>query len=118
MILQFSSIELLDNEGNLVNTNVANAIKYAVEVDGMKVFSISLGSYRGGTSEIAEALKVAANYGTTVVAAAGNCSGITDESESCPISYPASDSSVVSVGATDKDEHHAIFAAKGERVDI
>ncbi len=73
---------IMDNEGNLVNTNVANAIKYAVEVDGVKVLSISLGNYRGGTSEIAEVLRVAANYGTTVVAAAGNCSGITDESES------------------------------------
>ncbi|OAT72454.1 S8 family serine peptidase [Parageobacillus thermoglucosidasius] len=88
---------------------IAQGILYAIE-KGAKVINMSLGGYFSSPI-LEDAVKKAIDAGITVVAAAGNES--TDM-----YSIPASYEGVISVGATDSENHLANFSNYGPSVDI
>lgn len=88
---------------------IAQGILYAME-KGAKVINMSLGGYFSSPI-LEDAVKKAIDAGVTVVAAAGNES--TDM-----YSVPASYEGVISVGATDSENHLANFSNYGPSVDI
>lgn len=88
---------------------IAQGILYAIE-KGAKVINMSLGGYFSSPI-LEDAVKKAIDAGVTVVAATGNES--TDM-----YSIPASYEGVISVGATDSENHLANFSNYGPSVDI
>jgi serine protease len=88
---------------------IAQGILYAIE-KGAKVINMSLGGYFSSPI-LEDAVKKAIDAGITVVAAAGN--EATDM-----YSIPASYEGVISVGATDSQNHLANFSNYGPSVDI
>lgn len=88
---------------------VASAIVYAV-LKGAKVINMSLGSTTATQTE-RNAVDYAVGQGVIVVAAAGN-------SNTVKPSYPAGYASVISVGATDRDDKRASFSNYGSWVNL
>jgi serine protease len=88
---------------------IAQGILYAIE-KGAKVINMSLGGYFESPI-LEDAVKKAIDAGITVVAAAGNSA--TDR-----YSIPASYEGVISVGATDSQNHLAEFSNYGPSVDL
>jgi serine protease len=88
---------------------IAQGIMYAIE-KGAKVINMSLGGYFSSPI-LEDAVKKAIDAGITVVAAAGN--EATDM-----YSIPASYEGVISVGATDSQNHLANFSNYGPSVDL
>ncbi|MCY1030146.1 S8 family serine peptidase [Corallococcus sp. BB11-1] len=95
---------VLDEQGSTQMSVVLSALEWC-ESQGARVVSLSLG---GGTAtrSALEAFKAALDHGMLVVAAAGNQGG--------PVLYPASDPSVLAVGAVDANERRASFSCVGE----
>lgn len=89
--------------------DVADAIIYAAD-KGANIINMSIGNYN--YSYIVDyATTYAKQKGVTIVAAAGN------EDTSMP-SYPAALSSVISVSATDHDDHITDFSNYGYTIDL
>ncbi|MDY0010347.1 MAG: leucine-rich repeat protein, partial [Candidatus Izemoplasmatales bacterium] len=99
----------IDNEGMFSGDSIAEAIYYATD-SGADIINMSLGgSYADPIVEAA--CDYAYNAGVIVVAAAGN--------DGLPIlNYPASFSSVISVGATTSIKEKAQFSNYNRFVDI
>lgn len=110
--------------GGCYSSDIAAAIEYVVRgPDGIisngdepaKIMSISLGG--GGTSRancdadyLAQKVNWAADNGVTVVAAAGNTSGI--------VASPGCASKVIAVGAVNKSDIKASWSGTGSALDI
>lgn len=81
-------------------TNIINAIYYAVD-NGADIINLSLGGY-GISESVFQALKVAAEAGVIIFAAAGNDgSQLDDALFMLPASYAQAITGMISVGATD-----------------
>ncbi len=102
-------LKVLDANGNGYDSDVAEAIYYAVD-NGADVISMSLGG-----SEYASVLKNACDYawkhGVIVVAASGN------DGESS-IDYPAAFSSVIAVGSVDNRNKLSSFSDFGKQQEL
>ncbi|RKG70772.1 peptidase S8 [Corallococcus sp. CA054B] len=94
---------VLDLSGQTQMSVVLSAMEWC-ESQGARVVSLSLG---GGnpTRSTVEAFRALKDHGLLVVAAAGNQGG--------PVLYPASDPSVLAVGAVDANERRASFSNVG-----
>ncbi|RKG89085.1 peptidase S8 [Corallococcus sp. CA049B] len=94
---------VLDLSGQTQMSVVLSAMEWC-ESQGARVVSLSLG---GGnpTRSTVEAFRALKDHGLLVVAAAGNQGG--------PVLYPASDPSVLAVGAVDANERRASFSNGG-----
>jgi len=116
--------KVCDASGSCYTSDIAAAIEYVVKgPDGIigngdepaKIISISLGG--GGTSWancdsdfLASKVNWAVGNGVTVVAAAGNTSGI--------VSSPGCASKTIAIGAVDKSDVRASFSGTGYALDI
>ncbi|NVJ26397.1 MULTISPECIES: S8 family serine peptidase [Myxococcus] len=96
---------VLDLEGRTHMSLVMKALEYCLG-EGAKVASLSLGGGLG-TLTTQDSFKAALDGGMLVVAAAGN------EAQGL-VSYPASDPSVLAVGALDNQDKRAVFSSYGE----
>jgi subtilisin family serine protease len=105
-------IQALGDDGVGYTSDIAAAIRYAAD-RGAKVISLSLGS-----SEPDEVMRTQINYalgrGATVIAAAGNSGTATC---GCMV-YPANYPEVIAVGATDSLDVKASFSSYGPNLDL
>ncbi len=95
--------------GNM--SDAAEGIIWATD-HGAQVINLSLGS----TSKVAavtNAVNYARSKGVTVVAAAGN-----SRTSGSPISYPAADTGVIAVAATDSTDRYGSYSNAGSYVDV
>jgi subtilisin family serine protease len=100
-------IGVSDPDGSVLD----DAILYAID-SGAKVIQMSLSV--GQSSAIDAAIQAAINNGVTVICAAGN----TQPNMSTAVTYPASNSNVISVGATDQNDKKASFSRFGSNLTI
>ena len=99
---------VLDLQGPTQMSVVFSALEWC-ESQGARVVSLSLGGGTATRSSV-EAFKAALDHGMLVVAAAGNQGG--------PVLYPASDPSVLAVGAVDANERRANFSSVGNALGL
>ncbi|WP_339998850.1 S8 family peptidase [Priestia aryabhattai] len=102
-------VRALDNSGNGLLSNIANAITYSTNA-GAKVINLSLGSSQSSIT-LENAVNYAWNQGVVVVAAAGN------EASSTPI-YPAAYQNAIAVASTDNNDQKSDFSNFGTWVDV
>jgi len=103
-------VTVLDSDGIGTSFSVAKGLYFAVD-RGAHVINMSLGStYRSQAVE--DATELATQRGAIVIAAAGN----TGQSE--PREYPASDTGVLGVAATDRWDVKAPFSSFGPRIGL
>ena len=94
--------------GALFNTDVDQAIRYAVDNDA-DIINMSIGGSE--SSLIQQAIQYAHNQGVILVAAAGN-------NNTQYKSYPAGYENVIAVSATDHNDQKANFSNYGSWVDV
>ncbi|MCM3186898.1 S8 family peptidase [Priestia megaterium] len=102
-------VRALDNSGNGLLSNIANAITYSTNA-GAKVINLSLGSSQSSIT-LENAVNYAWNQGVVVIAAAGN------EASSTP-TYPAAYQNVIAVASTDNNDQKSDFSNFGTWVDV
>jgi thermitase len=102
-------IQALDSTGSGTDASIANGILWAVN-NGAKVISLSLGSSTYSAT-LDSACQYALGMGCVVVAAAGN------NGSSAPF-YPAANSGVIAVAATDSTDTLASFSNYGSSVSV
>ncbi|WP_337134649.1 S8 family peptidase [Priestia megaterium] len=102
-------VRALDNSGNGLLSNIANAITYSTNA-GAKVINLSLGSSQSSIT-LENAVNYAWNQGVVVIAAAGN------EASSTP-TYPAAYQNVIAVASTDNNDQKSDFSNFGNWVDL
>jgi len=102
-------VRALDNSGNGLLSNIANAITYSTNA-GAKVINLSLGSTQSSIT-LENAVNYAWNQGLVVIAAAGN------EASSTP-TYPAAYQNVIAVASTDNNDQKSDFSNFGTWVDV
>lgn len=110
-------IKALGSTGVGYDDAIADGIIWAAD-HGAKIINLSLGSENGATSS--EILKQAVTYaydkGCLLIAASGNYD---PESQANPgVSYPAADSRVLAITATDKTGKVTSYSATGSEVDL
>jgi len=103
------SVKVLDSNGSGYYSWIANGITWAAD-NGAKVINLSLGG-SASSQTLQNAVNYAVGKGVVVVAAAGN------NGNSLPF-YPASYSNVISVAATDSNDHKASWSNYGTWVTI
>jgi len=103
------SVKVLDSTGSGYYSWIANGITWAAD-NGAKVINLSLGG-SASSQTLQNAVNYAVGKGVVIVAAAGN------NGNSLPF-YPASYSNVVSVAATDSNDHRASSSNYGSWVTI
>lgn len=117
---QVMPLQVLSDNGIGYTSDVVAAIYYAVD-NGAAVINMSLGG-----DDVDPSMRSALNYAydndVVVVAAAGNCGTGTeygcDSSIPGAMSYPATESSVISVGATTISDSRASFSSYGSGLDV
>jgi subtilisin family serine protease len=102
-------LKVLDSYGNGYDSDVAEAIYYAVE-NGARIISMSIGGSDYSTV-LKEACDYAWNHGVLLVAASGN------DGEN-NIDYPAAFSSVIAVGSVDKKDKLSSFSDFGKQQEL
>jgi hypothetical protein len=108
---QILPVKVMDAEGNGGASDVAQGIRWAVD-QGAQVINISVGGPRNPTV-LRDAIAYAESRGALVVGAAGN-----EALDGNPIEYPSAYASVLAVGATTRDDRHAVFSNYGEQLDL
>lgn len=103
-------IKVLDKKGGGNLSNVAKAIRYAVD-EGVDFITMSLGS-KNPVKEIHESIKYAVSKKVVIWCAAGN-SGKTRN-----IFYPAAYPEVIGIGAIDENFNRASFSCTGPDLDF
>ncbi|MBZ4376791.1 S8 family serine peptidase [Corallococcus interemptor] len=99
---------VLDLSGQTQMSVVLSAMEWC-ESQGARVVSLSLGGGNATRSTV-EAFRALQEHGLLVVAASGNQGG--------PVLYPASDPSVLAVGAVDSNERRASFSNAGPELSL
>jgi subtilisin family serine protease len=99
--------KVLSDDGIGYVSDVVEGINWA-RSEGAQIINLSIGTTHDSKS-LKDAVNKAANAGVIVVAAAGNTNG-------GAMTYPGAYSSVISVGATDKQDRLASFSAVGASV--
>ncbi len=106
-------VKVLDRRGSGTWSAVASGITWAAD-NGMQVANMSLGG--GASTTVENACSYAEAAGVLLVAAAGNSGDGNTSTEE--LSYPAAYSTVVAVGATDKNDALASFSNTGSFVEV
>lgn len=106
-------VKVLNSNGSGTSDNVARGIRYAADMQA-RIISMSLGykSSCGCSKTVASAINYAFGKGSLLIAASGN------DSDKQRLSYPASSSRVVAVGATDHKDVEATFSNRSPAIDI
>ncbi|MGW7426390.1 S8 family peptidase [Streptomyces sp. NPDC054813] len=108
--VQILSGKVCTADGNCDNSDIVEGLAWAAQ-HGAKVINLSLGDTDTPETDALEAMvdTVTRDYGTLVVAAAGN-------SGPDKVSSPASDDRALAVGAAEDDDDLAVFSSVGPRV--
>lgn len=108
--VQILSGKVCTADGNCDNSDIVEGLAWAAQ-HGAKVINLSLGDTDTPETDALEAMvdTVTRDYGTLVVAAAGN-------SGPNKVSSPASDDRALAVGAAEEDDDLAVFSSVGPRV--
>lgn len=108
--VQILSGKVCTADGNCDNSDIVEGLAWAAQ-HGAKVINLSLGDTDTPETDALEAMveTVTRDYGTLVVAAAGN-------SGPGKVSSPASDDRALAVGAAEEDDDLAGFSSVGPRV--
>lgn len=108
--VQILSGKVCTADGTCDNSNVVEGLAWAAQ-QGARVINLSLGDTNTPETDALEAMvhTVSRDYGTLVVAAAGN-------SGPDKVSSPASDDRALAVGAAEEDDDLAAFSSVGPRV--
>jgi serine protease len=101
-------IRVLDWEGDGDVRHIAAGIRFAAD-HGAQVLVMSLAGI--DTGAVADAVKYAASKGVTMIAPSGN-QGVAQ------VGYPATDPSVIGVGAVTADKTRAYYSNYGEGLDL
>ena len=104
-------IRVLGADGSGYMSDAASGIIYAAD-HGANVINMSLGS-SSQVAAVTNAVTYARSKGVVVVAAAGN-----SRSSGSPTSYPAADTGVIAVAATDSTDTVASYSNQGSYVDV
>lgn len=102
-------LKVLSSSGMGRTSDIADAIKYAAD-NGAKVINMSLGGSMSSVT-MEDACKYAYNKGVTIVCAAGN-------SKSETISYPAAYKECIAVSAIRDDDQLTFYTNRGKNIDI
>jgi subtilisin family serine protease len=100
----------LSNQGSGRGDQLANGIRYAADIPGHKVFSLSFGS-SGEDRQISAAIRYAISKGHWVFAAAGN-------EGPGSINWPGALPEVVCVASTDPNGKASSFSSGNDQVDV
>ena len=105
-------VAVLDGEGTGSVDNIIRGIRYAVDVIGADIITMSLGidATASRIPELEAACNYAVTHGTAVFAAAGNEAG--------RVGQPAQYDSVIAVAAVNSAKEHANFSNTGPEVDF
>ncbi|MEV7321926.1 S8 family serine peptidase [Streptomyces sp. NPDC093970] len=108
--VQILSGKVCTADGNCDNSDIVEGLAWAAQ-HGAKVVNLSLGDTDTPETDALEAMvdTVSRDYGTLVVAAAGN-------NGPGKVSSPASDDRALAVGAAEEDDDLASFSSVGPRV--
>ncbi|KGK91568.1 peptidase [Desulfosporosinus sp. HMP52] len=110
-------IKAIGSTGVGYDDAIADGIIWAAD-HGAKIINLSLGSENGATSSeiLKQAVAYAYDKGCLLIAASGNYD---PESQANPgVSYPAADSRVLAITATDKTGKVTSYSATGSEVDL
>ncbi|MEW5693355.1 MAG: S8 family serine peptidase [Candidatus Hydrogenedentota bacterium] len=108
---QIFDIRVFNDDGMSYSDSIACAIRYAVDTNA-KVLNLSFGNDAGTyDNTVASAIDYALSKNVILVAAAGNGGGNT-------IDFPANYSSVIAVGASDRNDLRCAFSDIGPELDI
>ncbi|WP_242966885.1 S8 family serine peptidase [Desulfosporosinus sp. FKA] len=109
-------IKAVSFDGDGYDDAIASGIVWAAD-HGAKIINLSLGSDDEAFSEvIGQAVLHAYNKGCLLVAAAGNFDPSSQKNPG--VTYPASDSHVLAVAATDKNNDVAPYSATGPEISL
>ncbi len=108
------SVKVLAFDSTGSTSDIVSGLEWSVE-NGMQIINMSLGSDDNSMS-VNRAINNTYNAGILIVAAAGNAGNNVGTGDS--MDYPAKYDSVVSVGATDKDDNRASFSSTGPRLEL
>jgi serine protease len=104
-------VRVLGANGTGYMSDAASGIVYAAD-HGADVINMSLGTDTQ-VDAVTNAIAYARSKGAVVVAAAGN-----QRTGGSPASYPAADSGVIAVAATDSADAVAYYSTRGDYVDV
>ncbi|BCJ41847.1 hypothetical protein GCM10010168_75350 [Actinoplanes ianthinogenes] len=104
-------VRVLGANGSGYMSDAAEGIVWAAD-NGAQVINMSLGAGTKVTA-VSNAIAYARGKGVTVIAAAGN-----ERAQGSPISYPAADTGVIAVAATDSSDGVAPYSNAGSYVDV
>ena len=105
---QLMPVKVLDEYGEGWYSDVIAGIVYATD-NGAAIINLSLGGEESSQS-LQEAVDYSHARGVLLIAATGNSGG--------PVFYPAACDHVLSVGATDVDDHRPGFSNHGPEIDV
>jgi hypothetical protein len=110
---QIVPVKVLDGDGRGSAETVSQGIQHSAQV-GAQILNMSLGyaSECGCSETVARTINYAYESGSLLIAASGN------NSDKNRLSYPASSSRVLSVGATDHKDAEADFSNRSSFLDI
>ncbi|AET70692.1 subtilisin-like serine protease [Desulfosporosinus orientis DSM 765] len=110
-------IKAIGAKGVGYDDDIADGIVWAAD-HGAKIINLSLGSENGSDSSeiLRKAIAYAYDKGCLMVAASGNYDP--DSQDNPGVSYPAADSRVLAVTATDKSNNVTDYSATGSEVDL
>jgi len=112
-------IRVLDDYGSGWDSDIIQGITWAYE-HGADILNLSLGG-PGYSQSMQDAINSAHAAGCLIVAAMGNCRDeckIGDETYDNPTSYPAANSNVFAVAATNQADTYAYYSQYGPHCDI
>jgi subtilisin family serine protease len=104
-------IKVLDRQGNGSLSDVAQGIRWAVDVGGVDLICMSLGS-ASPVQEVRNSIKYAQSKGVVCFVAAGNA-GLTKS-----IFYPANYPETIAIGSIDENLGRSSFSNTGENLDF
>ena len=110
------AVKVLDSSGSGWLTDIIAGIDWSVS-NGMDVISMSLGS-NSYSSSFEQACNEAYSSGVVLVAAAGNDYKRLGRRELNTIDHPGAYTSVIAVGATDKDNQKASWSSTGPEIEL
>ena len=111
--VEIMPVRVLDADGNGMESNVGNGIRYAAD-HGAKVINLSLCSPIAGKQlqYLEDCIRYAVSRGVCVVQAAGN------SNENTADYSPADMSETIVVGAVDRNNKRAYFSNHGDSLDL
>lgn len=108
------SVKVLAFDSTGSTSDIVSGLEWSID-NGMQIINMSLGSEDDSIS-VSRAINNTYNAGILIVAAAGNSGNAVGKGDN--VDFPAKYNSVISVGATDKNDKRANFSSTGTALEI